>query len=459
MPYQYLTFANARTILSQRLQDSKLVYWSQPRELDDCIAEALRLHNALTGSYKQKIAFPTEPDVNYYDLATVGPKAVCGYNVTDVQIVNQVLAALIEPTLSNPITSWSGSGQFSLAQMQSALWQRVNRFLGDTGVRITQSFVPASPPPVDLVTLPDSVLDVRRASWIAQPPASPPANSAFPLGRIDDWAAAAYMPDATQNPGVPTCYSVFPVAPLSLRLVPPPLATGTLDLLLVTGVPQSFLNPASSVVIPIPDDLTPAIKYGVLADLLGTDGPSRDYARASYCEQRYLEFVQLATIYPSLLTSDVDNITIGVGSVNDLDSYLPDWQQTIGAPQFIGMSGRNMLCVGPTPDTPTSALNYSIGATTVANAFIGLDNDYLQIGRDQIDPVLDYAQHVASLKMGGAEFEGTGRLFENLITAAKKQNARLNAISFYRSQLEQPARKDEMDVPRMEMNGVSANSR
>ena len=458
MPYQYLTFADARTILAQRLQDPNLTYWSQPRELDDCIAESLRFHNALTGSYKQKISFATAQDQNYYDLPTVAP-AVCGYNVTDVQIINQVLAALLEPPLNVPVSSWSGTGQFSLSQLQSSLWQRVNQFLGDTGVRVTQASVAGPSSPIDLVSLPDSTLDVRRVGWIAQPPVPPPATPTYPLGRIDEWAAQAYSPEATQNPAIPLCYSVFVASPLSLRLVPPPLALGAIDLLLVTGVPQPQLNLADPVAIPLPCDLTPAIKYGVLADLLGTDGPSRDYARASYCEQRYAEFVQLASIYPSILTSDVNNITIGVGSVNDLDCYLPDWQQTTGQPQFIGMAGRNLLCVGPTPDTPIAG-NYGIGAWVVANAFVGTANQYLQVARDQIDPVLDYAQHAASLKMAGAEFDGTTRLFENMINAAKRQNGRLSAVSFYRTQLEQPAHKDEMDLPRMEMsNVVPANTR
>jgi hypothetical protein len=73
----------------------------------------------------------------------------------------------------------------------------------------------------------------------------------------------------------------------------------------------------------------------------------------------------------------------------------------------------------------------------------------IQIGRDGLDPVIDYAQHIASFQMGGAEFAGTERLYQNMVAAGKSQNGRLEAVSFYKSQLEQPARKSEVETVRM----------
>jgi hypothetical protein len=99
-----------------------------------------------------------------------------------------------------------------------------------------------------------------------------------------------------------------------------------------------------------------------------------------------------------------------------------------------------MACIGQTPDAA-----YGVGLWMVVNAPV---SGYLQVPRGQIDPVLDYAQHIASFKMGGAEFDGTSRLYANLIAAAKLQNARLDAIAFYRGQLQQPALKSEMEVAR-----------
>ena len=446
MPFAYLTFASARSMLSARLQDSNLVYWNQPLELDNCLIEAVRVYQALTGSYKQKIAFPTSQNVNYYDLpnltgATNGDSVA--YHVTDVEIANNVLAALLEPPLA---AIWSGSGQFTLTQLQAALQGRLNRFLSDTGCRVSQQTIPGPSPPDDIATLPDAALDVRRAAWVPLPGQAPlnPPLPAYPLGRLDEWAEQAYVPDAEQNPTQPYSYSVFGTAPLQIRMVPPPINEGNVDCLFVQAGPALNINISAPVILPIPDDLTPSLKWGVLADMLGSDGPCRDAARAAYCEQRYQEFVQVAVLYPSVLLADIDNVSCGLGSVFDMDCYAPDWQIASGAPFFIGLCGRNLVCVGSTPD----AGPYGIGLVTVANAPVNLAG-YMQVDRGAIDPVLDYAQHVASFKMGGAEFDATTPLYSNLVTAATAQNTRLSAVSFYRSQLQQPAAKSEIEVARM----------
>jgi hypothetical protein len=110
------------------------------------------------------------------------------------------------------------------------------------------------------------------------------------------------------------------------------------------------------------------------------------------------------------------------------------------------MAGRNLACL-PTPDNG----GYSVGLWLCANAYIGTGSgtDYLQITSSQVDSILDYAQHIACFKMAGVEFNETDRMRMNLIETAKTQNNRLDAISFYRSQLEQPAIKSDLQVPRL----------
>ncbi len=446
--YNFLTFAQAVTALAGRLQDPSQIYWNQPSQLLNCLIESLRLFQALTGSYKQQVTFPTSAGVQYYDLPTLTSAGAISYNATDVEVINNVLACLLEPPITFPV--WTGTGQFTLAQLQAAMQSRLNRFLGETGCRVVQQTIGSVG---EINPLPDPVLDVRRVGWIPLPGSSNPPFPTFPLGRMDEWGEQAYLPSAAQQPDQPVSYSVFGVAPLQLRLIPPPSTVGNIDLLLVQAGPALTLNPSSPVVLQLPDDLSPAIKWGVLADLLGTDGPSRDYARAQYAEQRYQEYVQLARIYPSVLTATINNLTVGEGSVFDLDAYQPDWGQVLETiPSFVGMCGLNLACVGPPPDDGTAGgnpgNNYGVSLWMCANAPV-LGQTFLQVSRDQIDPILDYAQHIASFQMGGAEFEGTARLYQNLIACAKAQNGRLEAVSFYKSQLQQPAMKSEMENARM----------
>ena len=468
MAYQYLSFAAAGSILSERLQDLNGIYFSQPNQLLQCLVESLRFFQSLTGSYKQKITFAASPNVNYYDLpnlptATYPSVSAIAYTVTTVEVVNNVMAALLEPPWT-PGSAWTGTGQFTLDQIVNALQYRLHRFLGDTGCVVQPQTIQAPGPTIDLIPIPDSVLDIRRCAWIS--PSGGPTwaeliqqwqNSdlswisgtlAYPLGRVDEWAQQAYFPASPQSPGLPSVYSVYGMPPTNIRVIPPPLNNGLLDCLFVQGGTQ--FNTMQSALIGIPDDLTPALKWGVLADVLSSDGPSRDYARADYCEQRYREFVQAAALYPSVLTADINGVTAGLGSVFDLDFYFPQWQQQIGSPSYIGMCGRNLVCL-PTPDANGP---YGVGlwmsvSAPVTNAVTNPDTTYLQVSKDQIDPILDYAQHIACFQMGGAEFEGTFRLAQNLIECARMQNGRLDAVAFYKPRMQSNSNRSELMTARI----------
>ena len=532
MLYSFINFATAANLLAQRLGDPNRTYWNQPNELENAVVESTRLLQLATGSYKQKITFNPVPGQIWYDLPNFLPaNNPLAYNVTDVEVANNVLSVLLEPPLT---TLWSGTGQFTIDQIRNSLQNRLNRFIGETGCRVVQRMVAGPSPTVNLVDLPSDVMDVRRVAWSPVPPAFtlPPVDSTYqfadeiipagivdgvntmftvpqspdpaaslelyfngvlidqgkdytinlntityivppnpgdtqiayyryqptapftpqtyPLGRIDEWAAVSYSPGNVQTPTTPLSYSVFGTRSLQLRLVPPPLDEGNLECLLVVQGPQIFLDPSNPVVLGIPDDMAAALKWGVLADVLGTDGQSRDYARAAYAEQRYQEFVQMAKIYPSFLIGDVNNVDQTIESVFDDDNYNPTWEQQTGAPQSISATGRNMISLGVIPDTGI----YGIGIWCAVNApVVAVPPDtfnqmFVQISPDLIDPMLDYAQHIASFKMGGVEFEGTGSKYQNFVAAIKSQNSRLNAISFYRSQLQEPNR-DEADVLRM----------
>ena len=52
---------------------------------------------------------------------------------TDVEVAQNVLAALLEPPLTGTGSGWTGTGQFTFAQLQIALQNRLNRFIGEIG--------------------------------------------------------------------------------------------------------------------------------------------------------------------------------------------------------------------------------------------------------------------------------------------------------------------------------------
>src|SRR5580698_3943189 len=103
MAYAYLTFSAAVSILAQRLQDPSQIYFNQPNQLLNCLIESVRLYQALTYSYKQPMSFETVANQNYYSLTAQAGSPLANTS-TDVEIINNVLAALLEPPLTNPWT-------------------------------------------------------------------------------------------------------------------------------------------------------------------------------------------------------------------------------------------------------------------------------------------------------------------------------------------------------------------
>jgi hypothetical protein len=447
--YSYLTLAGARAEVAARLEDPTYVYWTIA-ELNDLIGEAVRTWQALTATFKERATFTLSPGGGidgsvFYDLANL-PSGLLSFYVTDQQIISMVLAALLEPPLT---ATWTGTGQFAFSQITSALQNRINRWLTDTGCNVARNIQNVGTgPSAARVFLPDGVLDVRRAAW------QTPINMGgvyTTLWRDDEWAMQAFnFPGALVPVDPPLVWAKYTIPPVGIEVYPPPLNPGQVETLVVTSGPQVGTTPAAvfntPTVLNIPEDFVWGMLFGTLSDLLSADGPARDPERALYAESRYQESVELYRLNPTLLMTQVNGVPIWTGSVFEMDAFLASWQSQVGVPQFAGMAGRNLVAFGPSPDA-----TYSISVDIVANIPVpgGVDSAYLQIDRGTIDPLLDYVQHLASFKMAGAEFKNTDKLRQNFYVAAVLENARIRKGSFYKMALDAPAFRQQAEVPRI----------
>ena len=71
----------------------------------------------------------------------------------------------------------------------------------------------------------------------------------------------------------------------------------------------------------------------------------------------------------------------------------------------------------------------TISVDLVRNAPIPAnDSAYVQLGREELDAVLDYAQHLAAFKQGGQEFQATMKHYSNFRRLALVRNQRLAAV-------------------------------
>jgi hypothetical protein len=72
----------------------------------------------------------------------------------------------------------------------------------------------------------------------------------------------------------------------------------------------------------------------------------------------------------------------------------------------------------------------------------------VQVSRDVFDVILDYAQHLAAFKQGGADFISTIPLYQNFMRAAEMQNKRIAQLALYWSTLRSQGTRQEVQQPR-----------
>lgn len=405
--YQTTTLQQAVNALAARLDDPSHVRFAQA-ELIDYLAESLRVWSAMTGSFRDVATFNTTAGEPFYDLATTNP-ALRGYHVTDRDLVRVIEYQLLEPPTP---TAWTGSAQFSLSDLTQALQRRRDQFLLETGMVLTRVTQGLPPQPGGRQALPETVITVRRAAWRTTD------GEVTPLHREDVWSLNHYFPAWVQSPGrppstVPFGFSVGETPPLQIQIAPPNSDTGTLDLITVSR--GAVLDPTFPVLMGVPDDWAWVCRYGAMADLLSRDGLSADPLRAAYYEKRWTQGIEVAKTASVIWDARVLNMPVQVSSLTEADDYDLTWQGRSGSPDTVLLSEGTLFALSPVP--PSNL--FSVTMDIVRNAPVPATlTDYLQVGPELLDGLLDYAEHVAMSKEGIDAIQTTLPLFDRFMRLA-----------------------------------------
>jgi hypothetical protein len=421
MAYAYLTFSQARTELANRLGDPSKIYWTDP-ELKLAIREALRYWNTATLFYRNRFTFNAVANQFWYDLTQQANSPIT-YTVTDREVISFLLYNLIEAQLSGTWT-YQGTDMFTLADIVAAVQRRRDQFLLETGMVTGQSIINGPTSPANRVSLADSVIEVKRAAWIENL-----THTYSTLWRTDEWAAESFQSNwATSPENPPSNFSTAVVPPVTLSVIPPPQSTGQIEL--ITTNSGASLNPATGVLLGIPDDFAWVVRMGALADLLGREGQSRDSQRAQYAEARWKEGIALAKQFTSILTGYLNGVQVFPQAIHSLSCFRSGWQsEAPGTPDTLGVMSWNLMALAPLPISNI----FSIMLDMVQNAPVPVnDGDFVQIGREDLDALLDMAQHLVAFKEGGQEFMETVPLYQSAVAQAKLRNGKLqDQIPFY----------------------------
>lgn len=418
MPYTAPTLAQAQAALAARLSDSGFTFWSAA-ELTVYLQEALRTWSCWTSHWRGRAAFPCVQNQPFYDLQTV-LASLRPMTVTNHDMVQAIEYALLEPPTP---TQWTGTAQFTLAQVSEAIAGRRDAFRQQTGMVVSYAETAVAVPDASgRIDLDETVLSVRRAAWRVTA-----TGVLQPLRLTDEWSLNAYSrtwPTSTQPPSM---YSVTATPPITIQVAPPPAGAGTLALVSVDrGDP--FTVPATSGLLGIPDDWAWVVKYGALADLLQRDGLALDPERAAYCQQRWEQGIALARVAPVILDARIDGNVVRVGTLAAADAYNPLWQLLMGVPREVATAGQTLLATIPVANGNQTVTLDVVRCAPVPTAA----GDVLQVGADIYDSVLDIAQHVALFKQGAAQLRGGLQLLERAASAAN--------VDLGLQQAQQPAR-------------------
>ena len=433
MPYAYLTLAQLSTALATRLQDPTNVFWSSA-ELTLYIQESLRTWNSMAAWYRDKMVFNTTTANPFYDLSAVSGTLI-PYTVTGQALFQQIESLLLEPVTAG---TWNGSEQFTADDISTAIQNSRDQFLLETGARLNHVAGVTGDILTGRFDLSDTTIDIRRMAYFD-------ANGQFTLlWRSDEYNLNAWQQDWSLNPGPPSVYSIVAAPPVRVQVGPLPDLPGTLDLITVDA--GALVDPTTATPLGIPDDFAWVIKFGALSDLLTKDGPPSDPFRASYCDKRWEEGIQLARVSTSVMFAQLDGLSTQVSSVFDIDTNLVNWQNLAPtSPYAIGMAGLNLLVLAPTPD----AGPHSVSLDVLANMPVPVNaGDFIQVGREELDVITDYAEHLAAFKMSGAEFAATMPAYLRMARLAVQQNARWRAVSKAPGDDHNRARRDFSQVRR-----------
>lgn len=338
-------------------------------------------------------------------------------------------------------STYSGTEMFTYQDLASAIQNRLNQFLSDTGITVNRSVINVASPPIGRQVLDQKTIDVRRVAWQG----SSPENYYTTLWREDERLLTAADPGWSVNPGAPEAYSIMAPPPLQLQIVPIPQSNGTIELLTVDS---AALNPATAAtILGIPDDLTPAIKWGALADLLGKDGIARDPVRSQFAEQRYQQYVQLARMMPVVIHAELNGVPLIPSTLQEMDASTPNWQNITADPsspvQDLILAAPNLIAISAMPDTA-----YAVTLDVVRKTPAYAGSDPVQLGREQLDMILDYAEHLALFKVGGTEWHATERQAQNFMLQSITYNQRISAAARASASAAIQSERQKQGVPR-----------
>ncbi len=210
-------------------------------------------------------------------------------SVTDTYVSNDVVYRVLENGNADAdfVASPLLTSMFSKQEIIDSMNRVQQAFLLETGVIVTLDTIPGQvgKPKYDL---PEDSIRPRRVTWH-----DASDDKTRVLTQTDTWQLDTGAPNWPSDRDIPIAWWETTLPQQTLGVAKTPLNDGVIGLLYIA---LAAALDGSGIVLAVPDDFTPYVLYGTLAELLSSDGPSFDPVRAQYCKQRYDEGVELCRL-------------------------------------------------------------------------------------------------------------------------------------------------------------------
>ena len=416
--YTHTTFATAKDRLAELLGDSAQNFWGNA-ELGAYIIEALRWWG-LTAQYWREtgkvevVAGQAFYRVNEDVENLAGTELLQDLDVTDRDIISDALWNLIEPQIPSWPAGWVGTEMFTLGELADSLSKGRDELLKLSGCMAqADSYVITGSQ--ERIDLDEDTVQVLRAT----------CDEDGSDGPLVMWATDYYEIQGQLGlpaTGRPKAFVQTYTPVLAMDIFPPARTQSTIEVQAVHSLPQ--LAPETSAQpIGLPDDACWLAKYRLLEDLLQGDGLAAAPEVAQYCNERWQAGLTALMQYQSILWATVVGKRMTLSSVAQLDAQRPGWQQETGTPKSLHLLNWNTFAVYPVPDA-----DYTLQVEVVRKAPVpSADGDFIQVGREQMSTLYDYATHIAMIKCQGAELQAVAELLASAETQAADYRAKLAA--------------------------------
>lgn len=446
--YNHTTFAEAKQRLANELGDPSKVFFTD-HELGRYIVEALRWWGLTAMYFRDTAKLTTVANQAFYFIENslfdgTGTTLLQSLTVTDRELINDLNYALMEPQISSWPGGWVGTEMFSLGEINAILADSRDEFLKLTACIASEYSIY----PVDArVPLPVDHIRILRADIDEDNSDGP-----LPLWPVDQAQLLTSFIE-TISPGTrrPKSYAVSYSPQLSVDLWPEPQNAGGLN---IQGIKSGVdLDPVTTpTVLTIPDDASFLLKYRTMADLLSGDGLARCPQMAEYAAQRYEEGLSDVANYLSVLWQNDGGPRGTITTVAQWDQNRPQWRQSTASPRSCAQLNWNTIALRPVPDGIYTMTFEAIKKAPVPS----LETDLIQVGRECMQAIYDYAGHIALIKSQGAEFEATMTRYQSARGMALEYRQQIASQSYLYQATQLPSLQEKWIRPIRKSLGVQA---